>query len=271
MPRLTVPGADLAFETDGRASAPAVLLLPTGVATMRMWDPQIAELAAGHFVVRMDPRGSGATRHDDVPYSDRDDVRSVLDHLGVERATVVGAGRGGTIALDLALESPERVSGLVVVGSGPSGYPEADLTTEEHRRIDELDAAIAASDTALLMRLETALWAAGPLRLESNLDPRFVALAHELNAPNAIHADHPARPEPLEPPAYGRLGDIRVPALVVVGDYDLSATRAQYEHLLDALPAATGFRCHEAAHLANIERQAEFTHVLLDWLGEHGL
>lgn len=271
MPRLTVPGAELAFETDGRASAPAMLLLPTGIATMRMWEPQLAELAPGHFVVRMDPRGSGATRYDDVPYNDRDDVRSVLDHLGVERATIVGAGRGGTIALDLALESPDRVSGLVIVGGGPSGYPEAELTREEHRRIDELDEAIAASDTALLMRLETALWAAGPLRLESNLDPAFVAVARELNAANAVHADHPARPEPLEPPAYDRLDDIRAPALVVVGDYDLSAARAQYEYLLEALPAATGFRCHEAAHLANLERPAEFTHVLLDWLGEHGL
>lgn len=271
MPRLTVPGAELAFETDGRASAPAMLLLPTGVATMRMWDPQVAELATGHFVVRMDPRGSGATRYEDVRYSDREDVRSVLDHLGVERATVVGAGRGGTIALDLALESPERVAGLVIVGGGPSGFPEAELTREEHRRIDELDAAIAASDTALLMRLETALWAAGPLRLESNLDPAFVMRAHELNAPNAIHADHPARPEPLEPPAYGRLGDIRVPALVVVGDYDLSAARAQHEFLIDALPDATGFRLREAAHLVSVERSAEFTHVLLDWLGEHGL
>lgn len=271
MPRLTVPGAELAYETDGPASAPAVLMLPTGVATMRMWDPQVAELAAGHFVVRLDPRGSGATRHDDVPYSDRDDVRAVLDHLGVERATVVGAGRGGTVALDLALESPERVAGLVIVGGGPSGYPEAELTTEEHRRIDELDEAIAASDLALLTRLETSLWAAGPLRLESNLDPAFVALAHELNAPNAIHADHPAHPEPLDPPAYDRLGELRVPALVVVGDYDLSATRAQYEYLLDELPEATGFRCHEAAHLPNLERREEFTHVLLDWLGEHGL
>lgn len=271
MPRLTVPGAELSFETDGRASAPAVLLLPTGVATMRMWDPQVPELAEEHFVVRMDPRGSGATTSDDAPYSDRDDVRSVLDHLGVERATVVGAGRGGTIALDLALESPERVAGLVVVGGGPSGFPEAELTSEEHRRIDELDAAIGASDTALLTRLETALWAAGPLRLESNLDPGFVALAHELNAPNAVHADHPARPEPLDPPAYGRLGDIRVPALVVVGDYDLSATLVQYEYLLDALPDATGFRLREAAHLVSVERPREFTHVLLDWLGERGL
>ncbi|MEV1128900.1 alpha/beta hydrolase [Agromyces sp. NPDC049794] len=271
MPRLTVPGAELSFETDGHASAPAVLLLPTGVATMRMWDPQVPELAAGHFVVRLDPRGSGATTSGDAPYSDRDDVRAVLDHLGVERATIVGAGRGGTIALDLALESPERVAGLVVVGAGPSGFPEVELTREEHRRVDELDVAIGASDTALLVRLETALWAAGPLRLESNLDREFVAFAHELNAPNAIHADHPARPEPLDPPAYGRLGDIRVPALVVVGDYDLSAARVQHEYLVDALPDATGFRLREAAHLVSVERAREFTHVLLDWLGERGL
>lgn len=271
MPHLTVPGAELAYETEGHASAPAVLLVPTGIATLRMWDPQVAALADGHLVVRMDPRGFGASRHDDMPYSDRDDVRALLDHLGVERATIVGAGRGGTVALDLALDSPERVAGVVTIGGGPSGYPEALLTEEEHRRLDELDDAAAASDATLLARLETTLWAAGPLRLEEDLDPGFVALAHELNAPNRVHAESQARLEPLEPPAYGRLGDIRCPALVMVGEYDLSTTRAQVEHLLEALPDATGFRFQEAAHLPSVERADEFAHVLLDWLAERGL
>ena len=59
MPHLSVPGAELAYESDGRASAPALLLIPAGIATLRMWDPQVEALAADHLVVRYDPRGFG--------------------------------------------------------------------------------------------------------------------------------------------------------------------------------------------------------------------
>ena len=271
MPHLSVPGAELYYETDGRASAPALVLIPAGIATLRMWDEQVEALAERHLVARLDPRGFGATRHDDVPYSNRDDVVAVLDHLGIERATLVGASRGGTIALDVALDAPDRVAGVVTIGAGPSGFPELPLSDEEHRRFDELDAADEASDARLLVQLETTLWAAGPQRVEADLDPAFVRRAHELNAPNVAHAADAGTAKPLEPPAYGRLGDIRSPVLVMVGEYDLSPTREHYEYLLEALPDAAGFCFQDAAHLPSVERPAEFERVLLDWLGERGL
>lgn len=271
MPLLAVPGAELAYDAQGPASAPAVVLLHSGVATMRMWEPQLGALAAGHRVVRLDLRGFGATTHEDVPYSNRADVRAVMDHLAVPSATVVGAGRGATIALDLALESPDRVDGVVLVGGGPSGFAASSLTEEEHRRFDELDAAAGAGDRHALVRLETALWAAGTLRLESDLDPDFVAFAHELAAPNAAKPEGVGAAEPLRPPAVDRLTELTAPALVMVGEYDLSPARAQYAHLLEALPDATGFCFQDAAHLPNLEHPGKFTHVLLDWLTERGL
>jgi 3-oxoadipate enol-lactonase len=76
---------------------------------------------------------------------------------------------------------------------------------------------------------------------------------------------------PLEPPAYGRLRDIRSPALVMVGEYDISSALAEYEYQLDELPDATGYRFQDSAHLPSVERAAEFERVLLEWLGERGL
>lgn len=271
MPMLAVPGAELAYDAQGPVSAPSLVLLHSGIATMRMWEPQLAALAAGHHVVRFDLRGFGATRHEDVPYSNRADVRAVMDHLGVPRATLVGAGRGATIALDLAFESPDRVDGVVLVGGGASGFSTSSLTEDEHRRFDELDAAAEAGDRHALIRLETALWAAGSLRLESDLDPDFIAFAHELAAANAVHAEGVGTPEPLDPPAAGRLADLRAPALVMVGEYDLSPAQAQYAQLLEGLRDATGFCFQDTAHLPNLEHPGEFTHVLLDWLTERGL
>jgi len=271
MPLLAVPGDELAYDADGPVSAPALVLLHSGVATMRMWDPQLPELTRTHRVIRLDLRGFGATTHEDVPYSNRADVRAVMDHLAVPSATIVGAGRGATIALDLALESPDRVDGLVLIGGGPSGFARSALTEDEHRRFDQLDAAADAGDRHALLRLETGLWAAGAHRLESDLDPDFVAFAHELAAANAGQPEGVGTAEPLQPPAVDRLSELTVPALVMVGEYDLSPARAQYAHLLEALPDATGFCFQDAAHLPNLEHPAEFAHVVLDWLAERGL
>ncbi|TFB98965.1 alpha/beta fold hydrolase [Cryobacterium sp. HLT2-28] len=271
MPHLTVPGASLYYETDGHASAPALLLLHAGIANLRMWDPQIAALAAGHFVIRFDSRGFGQTSTEDVAFSNRADAVAVLDHLGVAAATLVGCSRGGSIAIDLALEHPDRVTGLVTIGSGPSGFPEVELTEAEDALFDELDRAFDVKDWHRLARLEVALWAIGPLRTEADLDPEFLSTAYALNRVNVVHAEENPLPIPLEPPASIRVVDIEVPALVTVGEFDITPALAQYEYLLSTLPQATGCTFRNTAHLPSAERPAEFERVLLAWLAENRL
>jgi pimeloyl-ACP methyl ester carboxylesterase len=271
MPHLQVNGAMLYYETDGPASAPALLLIHAGIATLRMWDPQIAALAAGHFVIRFDTRGYGETETEDVAFSNRADAVDLLDHLGVAKATVIGCSRGGSIAIDLAIERPDRVAGLVTIGSGPSGFPEVELSEREDELFDELDALYAAKDWVELARREAALWDFGPDRREEDLDPAFTALAYELNAPNARHSTENPTSIPLEPPAYDRVVDIAVPTLVMVGDHDLSPTLAQYEYLVTAIPGADGCRFHDSAHIPSVEQPEEFERVLRAWLEEHGL
>lgn len=271
MPTLSVPGAELCYESAGRAAAPALLLLPAGIATLRMWDAQVDALAEDHFVVRYDPRGYGGTRHDEaVPFANHADAIALLDHLGIAGATLIGASRGGRIALDTALAFPDRVHGVVTIGSEPGGAPDL-LTDEEQRRFDEIEAIDLAQDAARSMRLEAEFWATGPERSAADVDPEFLQRARELNALNVSHAADDGTVVPLEPPAYGRLGDIRSPALVIVGEYDLSPELAAYDHLLAHLPDATGIRLADTAHLPSVERPAEFTRLLLDWLGEREL
>lgn len=271
MPHIDMPGARLYYETDGHASAPALLLLHAGIANLRMWDQQVQSLAVGHYVIRYDTRGFGQTTTDDVTYSDRDDARHLLDHLGVERASILGASRGGRIAIDLAVESPERVSGLVTIGSGPSGFPDTELTDDEDAFIDRLDAAYEAEDWQLLNRLEVELACIGAPRSADDLNALFIRTAYELHRPNLVHRDESAAPQPLEPPAYDRVVDIQVPALVTVGEFDLSGTLAQQAYLVDTIPDAAGYIFSDTAHLPSVEHPDEFLEVLAGWLGEHAL
>jgi 3-oxoadipate enol-lactonase len=272
MPSLDLPGAVLHYETTGRASAPALLMIPAGIATLRMWDEHAEALAASHLVVRYDPRGFGATRHDAaVPFANHADALALLDHLGVARATVVGASRGGGIAIDVALAAPDRVDGLVLVSARVGGHPDVEPTPDEQRRIDVVDAVDPLTDATRLVALETDLFAIGTGREEQALDAAFLRRAHELNEPNVSHAADDGDILPLDPPAYGRLGELDLPALVMVGDHDLSPFLAQYDTLVASLPDATAVRIADAAHLPSVERPAEFGSIVDEWLTGHGL
>ncbi|TFD47717.1 alpha/beta fold hydrolase [Cryobacterium frigoriphilum] len=271
MPNLNVAGAELYYEIDGDPAAPALLLIHAGIANLRMWDPQITALARHHFVVRYDTRGFGHTVTQNVRFSNRADALAVLDHVGVDAATLIGCSRGGSIAIDVAVEHPERVTGLVVIGGGPSGFPEVELTDAEDALFDALDEAFDAGDWTRLARLEVELWAVGPQRRAADLDPTFVAAAQTLNLGNVVHAGEAPVPEPLDPPAVDRVIDLEVPALITVGEFDITPALAQYEYLLETVPLASGCTFRDTAHLPSLEHPEEFQRVLISWLAQNDL
>jgi pimeloyl-ACP methyl ester carboxylesterase len=271
MPHIDVPGARLYYESDGHASAPALLLIHAGVANLRMWDPLIGTLARDHHVIRYDTRGFGQTTAEDIPFSDRDDARHVLDHLGVDVATLIGCSRGGGIAIDVTVETPERVRGLVTIGSGPSGFPNTELTDQEDAFVDRLDAAYEARDWNVLGRLAAEDWSIGVSRSADQLDPAFVRTAYELARPNAARSHERPIAQPLEPPAYDRVVDIEVPALVTVGEFDVSEAIAQQAYLVTAIPGAAGYIFSDTAHIPSVEHPDEFLEVVTGWLTEHDL
>jgi len=271
MPFLEQTGARIYYETDGSPSAPALLLIHAGIANLRMWDPQVEELATTHFVIRFDTRGYGLTESQDVLFSNRSDAIAVLDEVGVSRATFIGCSRGGSIAIDTALEFPERVAGLVTIASGPSGHPQIELTDREEELFTALDAAEETGDWEQLLRLEAELWDFGPRRTADDLDPAFVRRAYELNLANLVRVDEAPVPIPLDPPAYGRLGDIHVPSLFVVGEHDITPAVVQYEYLLSAVHDAAGIRYPDAAHIPSVEHPERMTADLVMWLESNGL
>ncbi|WP_022888918.1 alpha/beta fold hydrolase [Agromyces italicus] len=272
MPTLELPGAELHYETAGPISAPALLLIPAGIATLRMWDDLVDRLAARHFVVRYDPRGFGGTRHDfTVPFANHDDAIAVLDHLGVARATVVGASRGGALAIDIALAASDRVNGLITISARIGGFPDVALAPDEQARLDEVDALDPLADPAGYIRLETTVFAVGTGRGEADLDPAFLARAHELATPNIAHVADDGEQVPLEPPAAERLREIGVPTFAIVGDHDLTPFRVQFDAIVSAAPQATGLRIAGAAHLPSVERPGEVGAAVLAWLDERGL
>lgn len=119
---LKVPGARLRFEVHG-AGEPVVLIMGFGMPGAA-WRNQVPTLAARHRVVHFDNRGAGATESTAGAYSMglfAQDTLALMDHLGMQRAHVVGVSMGGMIAQELALRARPRVRSLTLIATHAGG------------------------------------------------------------------------------------------------------------------------------------------------------
>ena len=246
-------------------SGEPVVLIHAGVANLRMWDDQVAALRDRYRMIRHDTRGFGRTETDAVEFSNRADVAALLDHLGEESAHLVGFSRAGSIALDFALEYPGRVRSLVVGAGGISGYQSpAGLPEEAFELPDRLERA---KDWAGLAEWEAAFWADGPGQ-PAGRSGAVRERVHDWVLDN-YHAEKvDGMPIVLDPPAVGRLGELKAPLLAILGAFDEPGTSEAMRHLADAVPGAR-LEVFETAHMINLEQPERFNALLAEWLDAH--
>ncbi|MFH8614229.1 alpha/beta fold hydrolase [Streptomyces sp. NPDC017979] len=252
---------DLAGPT---GSARNVVLLHSTVCDRRMWDAQLPALAAaGNRVVRADFRGYGETpcagAPDEPAADDADDVLALMDAVGMARAVLIGASFGGRTALEIALRAPERVTGLALLCPGPlPGVPEsAELTALEEREVELVQYGDLDEAAALCAR--------------TFLGPEADGATLAAVAAMQLHAYEVQLATADEPPAaadfdVAALADVSVPALVVSGAHDLVDFRTAARRAAAALPGAHHRELEWAGHLPSLERPAEVTGLLVDFL-----
>jgi pimeloyl-ACP methyl ester carboxylesterase len=203
---------------------PPVLLLHPGVADRRCWHRLAGEIGGAHRPISYDRRGFGATTYEPERYSHVDDAVAVLDAAGVGAAVVVGNSMGGRVALELALAHPGRVAGLVLIAPSVRGAPcDLPLPPTVTRLEDAIDAAEEAGDLEQLNKLEAHVWLDGPEQPEGRVSGAARALFLDMNG-IALAAPDPGpeiEAEAAGATAWERLGEVTVPALVAVGEYDM--------------------------------------------------
>lgn len=254
-------GGRLYYECDG--AGPGLVLVHAGVANLRMWDPHVPAWSGGFTVVRYDTRGFGRTESDQVGFSNRADLIAVMDQVGLERACLVGVSRGGQIVLDTALEYPDRVSALVVVAGGVGGFtPSTDLGTPA--MWGEAEKHWEAHDWDWLADFETRYWADGPGQPTDRVVPAIRNLVHGWILDNYRAEKVEGIPQPLDPPAAGRLGEVTWPTLVVIGSLDDPGTNEACRFLA----AGVGARLEVfdgAAHMLTLEQPDRFTRLVAEF------
>lgn len=237
-------------EGDG---APCFVLLHGLVDRLEVWDRLAPELAKRGSVLRLDQRGHGESDAPPGPYTREDlagDVIAVLDARGVERAVLVGHSMGGIVSMATALARPDRVQGLVLLGT--AGHCN-ERTTRWYERI------AAAGEADGLPGLARAIYGTGSMKRIVG-DAR--GIAHVTRTLTSLHTD------PLTP----KLATISCPVLLVVGEEDPMGPRAS-ERIAEALPdgAASLEVVSGCGHWIHVEAADRVLAVLDAWLASTGL
>lgn len=258
-----INGTRFYFEMAGEGRS--LVLVHAGIADSRMWDEQFRAFARDFRVIRYDRRGFGRTQMTAGPYSHHDDLYRLLRHLKIERAILLGCSQGGKTVMDFTLEHPGVTTALVLVASALGGF---EFAGEQPRQWKELEQADAAGDLERVNELELQIWVDGPHRTPRQVDARLRERVREMNR-IALHAPQGLSLEqPLEPAAINRLGEIRVPTLVVAGNLDTPKTVAAARVLAEGINGARCVFIEGTAHLPNMERPEEFNRHVLSFLGQ---
>jgi pimeloyl-ACP methyl ester carboxylesterase len=261
---VTDDGVALYAEVTG-TGAP-LLFLHEFAGDHRSWEPQVRFFAGAYRCITYAARGypPSAVPGDPSAYSQERavaDAVAVLDGLGIGRAHVAGLSMGGFTALHLALAHPGRVLSAVVAGAGYGAQPER----QEAFRAECL-AIAAAFETGGAERVARH-YAAGPARVQfQNKNPRgWAEFAAALAGHSAVGAALTMRGvQAARPSLYrlaGRLGQVRTPLLILVGDEDEGCLEPALM-LKRAIPTAGLVVLPQTGHTANLEEPGVFNEAV---------
>lgn len=238
-----------------------LILLHAGIADRTMWSEHLQPLAESGFrVVAMDMPGFGeapVSSTEDAPWRD---VLATMDTLGIQRAAIVGNSFGGLVAQRVAALEPERVEALVLVSSGASGI-EPSRQLEDFWEAEESALADGDVEAALQAVIETWTLPDAPQQLRE----RIAIMQRRAFAQSEGQEERPEGEDPLEDDLEA-LSQFDAPALILVGEHDMSDFQLAADALTEALPNARRVTMARAGHLAPLEQPQVFRELLLSFL-----
>lgn len=260
-----VNGARLYYEVAG--AGPPLVLIHGGLVHRALWDGQFGAFAERFTVVRYDARGYGRSGLPPGPHYHYRDLRELLRFLGIESAHLVGLSMGGSVSLELALEHPDTVRSLVLVGAGIEGYR---FSEETERKLAEIEAVYERGDKDLAVELSLRTWTDGPRRTPDQVDPTAREHVRRMTVHNFAPPEVETEERSLGTSVISRLAEVRVPTLVVLGEEDVRDILDTGSLLATGIEDAEKVYIPDAAHHLNVEKSEEFNRLVVEFLARAG-
>ena len=269
-------GIKLCHESTGD-EFPVILIHGYG-SGKEIWKPQVKDLSKRYRVITFDMRGAGGSDRPNFPYTMdilADDIKGLMDGLGIERAHVGGRSLGGMIGQNFTLKYPNHVEKLILITTN------AGMPTEE--AVDMMrDTSI--EETKLLKEdPEKAFWQKAKLlyhrnfrkEMEQNPSKKFFdSWSVKEMIENSLK--NPPNPEDLSNIANAmkthhteeNLKNIKHPTLLIAASHDRLTPKSAMMKMHENMPNSTLKVIEKAGHYATLSRADEINEIILDFLKE---
>jgi len=245
---VSLNGADIYYEVYG-AGDPVVLVHGGGGSGRNFVNQVPALVDAGYQVIVIDSRGHGHSSHGPDPLSYElmaSDVLGVMDHLGIDKADLVGLSDGAIIGLELGINHPVRLHRVVAYGANYN--PQGIIT--EGTPTPEFDAFIGPFFDQLVADYEQTSPTSGG----------FDALFAEVQALSQVAPNF----------SEDQLRSITVPFLILDGAEEEAIKPEHTRRLAELIPGAELILMPGTGHFAPIQQPEEFNRIVLDYLASPG-
>ncbi len=254
MPVLAANGETIHYVHEG--SGPPVALIHSLGSSVHMWKQQIDALKGKYAIIAIDCRGHGrSSANGQARVTDAaQDLKAVLDHLGVTGCHLVGIGMGGAIALSFNSRWSAMIHSLVLADSAAKpAAGSADLVDATREAIAYISMQEFGTQYAAEHLMPTT-----PLEIQDELAGTIA----KMNPKAYIQTMQSALLDDFTP----MLSGVHAPTLVLVGENDTDTPRSAADHLVKNIAGATLEVIADAGHLSNLDNPAAFNAVLSRFL-----
>ena len=258
--KVHVNGIDLAYSDEGRGSP--VVFLHAFPLNRTTWEPQVAGLADRYRVITIDLRGHGES---DAPMwrytldQFAEDVKGLMDHLALPRATFVGLSMGGYILFALYRKYPTLIRALVLADTRAT----ADVPDAKAARFSMAQVAYRRGASAIADLMMPKLLSPASLTHRKDLQDQVRSIITG-NQVSGIIGDLMAMEE--RPDSTPLLPTVTMPTLVIVGEDDAASPPDEVKEMSRHVPEATFVVIPGAGHLSNMENPESFTAAIRTFL-----
>lgn len=252
---IPLDGDSIYYEVSG--SGPALVLIHDGMVDSQIWKDQVAYFSKKYRVVTYDRRGYGKSSAATGSSTRLDALTALFNYLKIEKAAVIGMSAGGRLAINFTLVHPEKVSSLMLVGAVVQGFPYTEHFRRRGRHLPE--------NLRDDKDIETYYINDDPYEMYKENKATKERVAHFLEArPRKGHGAESGFPAGKS--AVERLGEISVPTLILVGEYDIPDVHAHAGAINAGIKDSIRKIVYNSGHLIPVEQPEEFNKIVDEFL-----
>lgn len=256
---IDVDNGKLYYELTGSGEE-TIVLIHDGLVHGAIWDNQFLPFAKNYKVVRYDRRGYGRSPIPELKYSNIEDLHQVFASLKLDKAILIGMSAGGGLVLDFTIAHPEKVSKVIVVGAVVGGF-----TYSEH--FQTRGGRLTAADYGNPEKLLEYFVKEDPYEIApQNADKKEKLWALMQRFPQNIDFAKNRLQNIPKKKAINFLSEIKIPALIVIGEYDIPDVFVHAGAIESGIPDAQKVIIQNAGHLVPLEQPNLFNEQVLNFL-----